>query len=462
MYAVLDVETTGGKYNKEGITDIAVFLFDGHDVVDQVISLVNPERPIQPFVERLTGITQNMVKHAPKFYQLAKRIVELTEGAIIVGHNVEFDYRMLRLEFQRLGYEFERETLDTIELSQKLIPGLEAYGLEKVCKALGISNSSRHRAEGDARATLELLRILLRKDHDKEIQSSAHAHTNDRDTRSGNPFETLLRNFSKSVGIYYLFDEKGKVIYLGRSNNLKNRINKHFLSTSPEAVKFQSEIASVEVEETGSELLSRIKEFIELDRLQPKYNHNQPHKNLPWLVTLDAELQVSVTKRIAESPVHYFNTEKEAYQSLNGFFKAKNANPKLELSPRFYEKGKKFVTWFEGTEKSKKLSKRTYQMWSYFKKDQLLIVKGKDAYEKGFVFIAKGQVLGYGYYQLNQQILDVTIFKNALVPVSPSPYLNALVKQQAEKGVLRAVPLEKEFVIALGKLPRPSKKKSSN
>jgi DNA polymerase-3 subunit epsilon len=456
MYAVLDVETTGGKFNKEGITDIAIFLFDGHTVVDQVISLVNPERPIQPFVERLTGIKESMVRHAPKFYQLAKRIVELTEGAIIVGHNVEFDYRMLRLEFERLGYPFERETLDTIELSQKLIPDLEAYGLEKVCKALGISNSSRHRAEGDARATLELLKILLRKDHDKSIQSSAHAHTNDRDSRSGNPFEMLLRNFSKSVGIYYLFNEKGEVIYLGRSNNLKNRINKHFLSNSAEAIKFQNEISSLEVEETGSELISRIKEFIELDRLRPRYNNNLPHKHLPWIVALDHAEQLTITKRNTATALNFFNTEKEAFVAINSFLKAKKGNPNLEVTSKLLHRGKRFLAWHE-LETEKKLSKRTWLNWSHFKKDQLLIVKGKDAYEKGFVFIGKGQVQGYGYYQLNQQILDVSIFKNALVPVTPSPFINALVKVQMEKGILRTVLLEKDFIAALGRLPRPKK-----
>ena len=99
MYAILDIETTGGQYNEEGITEIAIYKFDGHQVTDKFISLINPERAIQPFVANLTGINNNMLRNAPKFYEVAKRIVEITDGCILVAHNAQFDYRILRTEF---------------------------------------------------------------------------------------------------------------------------------------------------------------------------------------------------------------------------------------------------------------------------------------------------------------------------------------------------------------------------
>ena len=114
MYAIIDIETTGGKFNEEGITEIAIYKFDGHKVVDQFISLVNPEKPIQPFVVNLTGISNKMLINAPKFYEVAKRIVEITEGCIFVAHNTSFDYRILGTEFRRLGFDFKRETLCTV------------------------------------------------------------------------------------------------------------------------------------------------------------------------------------------------------------------------------------------------------------------------------------------------------------------------------------------------------------
>ena len=153
MYAVLDIETTGGKFNEEGITEIAIFRFDGEKIVDRFISLVNPERDIQPYVARLTGISPKMVKTAPKFPQIAKRIIEITEGAVLVAHNAQFDYRMLRTEYNRLGYDFERKSLCTVDLAKALLPDAEAYKLGKLVKSLGIAVAKRHRAEGDALAT---------------------------------------------------------------------------------------------------------------------------------------------------------------------------------------------------------------------------------------------------------------------------------------------------------------------
>jgi DNA polymerase-3 subunit epsilon len=126
-------------------------------VTDQFISLINPERDIQPFVVNLTGINSNMLRNAPKFYEVAKRIVEITENCILVAHNADFDYRILKTEFNRLGFPFKRKTLCTVELAQKLIPEMESYSLGKLARALGIAVSDRHRANGDALATIKII-----------------------------------------------------------------------------------------------------------------------------------------------------------------------------------------------------------------------------------------------------------------------------------------------------------------
>ena len=173
MYAILDIETTGGKYNEEGITEIAIYRFDGHEIVDQFSSLVNPERSIQPFVVNLTGINNQMLRSAPKFYEVAKRIIEITEDCILVAHNAKFDNRILTTEFDRLGYKYEKNTLCTVELSKKLIPDLPSYSLGKLVKSLGIPLTDRHRAQGDARATVTLFKMLLNKDTSKNIIEAA-------------------------------------------------------------------------------------------------------------------------------------------------------------------------------------------------------------------------------------------------------------------------------------------------
>ena len=129
MYAILDIETTGGKFNEEGITEIAIYRHNGREITDQFISLVNPEREIQPFVQKLTGINSKMLRSAPRFFEVAKRIIEITEDCLVVAHNADFDYRILRTEFKRLGYNFEKKSICTVSLSQELLSNMESYKL---------------------------------------------------------------------------------------------------------------------------------------------------------------------------------------------------------------------------------------------------------------------------------------------------------------------------------------------
>ena len=237
MYAILDIETTGGQYNEEGITEIAIYKFDGHEVIDQFISLVNPEKPIQPFVVKLTGINNAMLRSAPKFYEVAKRIIEITEGCVIVAHNASFDYRILKTEFRRLGFDFKKQTLCTVELAKKLIPGQESYSLGKLVRSLGIPMADRHRASGDALATVKLFKMLLVKDIEKEIVKSFIKT----EIKSGMSPKLLdiVENLPSKTGIYYIHNEKGDLIYIGKSKNIKKRVNQHFTGTSSKSKKIQ-------------------------------------------------------------------------------------------------------------------------------------------------------------------------------------------------------------------------------
>ena len=275
MYVVVDVETTGGKYGEEGITEIAIYKYDGLEITDQLISLINPERPIQPFVENLTGINERMLRNAPKFYEIAKRIVEITTDCVLVAHNASFDYRMLQTEFDRLGFDFERKTLCTVELSKKLIPDVESYKLGKLVRSLGIPLSDRHRAAGDARATLDLLKILLHKDGEKHIvKNLIKSHSN---TKKPKHLLKLLKTVPASMGVYYLHNSKGDVIYIGKSKNMKRRVNQHFSSSGKKQLRIQLETDSISVEETGSELIALLKELDEIKLHKPK--HNRVHKS---------------------------------------------------------------------------------------------------------------------------------------------------------------------------------------
>ena len=270
MYSILDIETTGGKFNEEAITEIAIHRFDGHKVVDSFISLVNPERDIQPYVQKLTGISPGMVLTAPKFYQLAKRIVEITEGSVIVAHNAQFDYRILRTEFRRLGYEFERKTLCTVDLSKRLIPEAESHSLGKLVRALGIPVSNRHRANGDALATLKLFQVLLNRDTEKEIlreviRAEQHGELSSRQLR-------LVESVPPDTGVYYLFNRDEELIYLGSSGDMRAAVNRHFTRQDRLARSLRKETREVQFERTGGELMARLKAFVETLGNSPLHN----------------------------------------------------------------------------------------------------------------------------------------------------------------------------------------------
>jgi len=171
LYSVIDIETTGNGFKGQKITEISIFIFDGQNIVDEFTTLVNPEQNIPPFITNLTGITNAMVRYAPKFYEIAQKVQELTKDTIFVAHNVNFDYNIIRDEFKSLGFDFKRKKLCTVRLSRKIIPELPSYSLGSICSTENIPINGRHRAKGDAEATTELFRRLIERDDNFIINS---------------------------------------------------------------------------------------------------------------------------------------------------------------------------------------------------------------------------------------------------------------------------------------------------
>jgi len=276
LYAIIDIETTGGKYNEEGITEIAIHKFDGMDIIDSFVSLVNPEKEIQPFVVNLTGINNKMLRNAPKFYEVAKRIVEITNGCVLVAHNSSFDYRILRTEFRRLGYDFDIPTLCTVELSKLLIPGLESYSLGKLCRNIGIPVSDRHRADGDALATVKLLKILLQKDKDKIIVKKTIKTGNKRDLSK--KLLTILEDLPLNTGVFYLHKYNGDILYIGKGKNIKKEVNNIFLRTTNRCRSLLKEMSSISFDITGSELIAQLRFNDEIENHKPRFNNKTKSK----------------------------------------------------------------------------------------------------------------------------------------------------------------------------------------
>lgn len=270
MYAIVDIETTGGKFNEEGITEIAIYKYDGHAIIDQFISLINPEKKIQDFVVKLTGINNKMLRNAPKFPEVAKRIIEITEDCILIAHNASFDYRILKTEYSRLGYSYARDTLCTVELSKKLILDEPSYSLGKLCRSLGIPVADRHRATGDAMATVKLFKLLLDKDLDKNILEKTIQFMDNRHHRL--KINGILDKLPEKEGVYYVHNKNGNIIFIGRGKNIKLEVNKLFLKDNKRAKKIRAIVDYVTYESSGSQLFTRLKYYLELDTVKPKYN----------------------------------------------------------------------------------------------------------------------------------------------------------------------------------------------
>jgi DNA polymerase III subunit epsilon len=279
MYAIIDVETTGGQAKYERITEIAIVLHDGERVVDTFSTLLNPERPIPWGITRLTGISDEMVADAPKFYEVAKRIVEITDNAIFVAHNVRFDYSFVKEEFERLGYPFSRKQLCTVRMARAAFPGLKSYSLSNLKQHFGIHAERSHRALDDTLATVELFERILAAQNGHSTIKKMVAHGIKESKLP--PAITLdrLHAVPEACGVYYLHDAQGEVIYVGKSINIRKRLFEHFADTSPKGEKMQTGVADMSWEVTGSELLALLLESGEIKRLQPHINRAQRIKN---------------------------------------------------------------------------------------------------------------------------------------------------------------------------------------
>lgn len=431
MYAILDIETTGGQFNEEGITEIAIYKFDGHEIVDQFISLVNPEKPIQPFVVKLTGINNAMLQSAPKFYEIAKRIIEITENCVVVAHNAQFDYRIMRTEFNRLGYDFQRQNLCTVELAKKLIPEQPSYSLGKLVRALGIPMADRHRASGDALATVKLFKMLLDKDLEKEIVKT---FIKTEIEKGLNPkLLDIVSELPSTTGIYYVHKENGDIIYIGKSKNIKKRVNQHFTGSSRRDKKIQKEVFTVTYEETGSELIALLKEAEEIKINKPAYNRALSKTVFPWSLyqekNKEGYLGLKLQKTDArKKEVASFATHVEAQSALfkitDKFVLCQKIN-QLEIV-------KTHCFPFElnqcngaciGQESPENYNIRVDDFLAnneYQRQNIIAIDRGRNLQERSAILIENGIFQGYAFFDLNYQVNNIEILRNIITPMKNS------------------------------------------
>jgi len=369
-----------------------------------------------------------MLKNAPKFYEVAKRIVEITEDCIIVAHNSDFDYRILKTEFRRLGFPFKRKTLCTVELSQQLIPNMESYSLGKLTRALGIPVSDRHRANGDALATVKLFKMLLNKDSDKKIIKQAVKV--EQKSKLAPNLKEIIEALPSETGVYYIHDANGDIIYIGKSNNIRKRITQHFTNKNSKSKKIQVKVAAVTYEKTGSELVALLKESEEIKANKPILNRalkrNQFTQGLYSFIDDNGyvNLRISPIKK-DDKPITTFTNRKSGISFLNKMVETYELCAKLcglekTVSSCFnYGIEECFGACIqnEQPELYNKRANAVIEKNTYDNKDMILIDRGRDIDEKSVILIEDGVFKGLGFFDLNHQINNREILESLITPM---------------------------------------------
>ncbi len=431
MYTIIDIETTGVNHQRDKITEIAVYVHDGSKVIDEFTTLINPERSIPHYITQMTGISDAMVAKAPRFFEVARKIVELTEGRVFVAHNAPFDYRFIQSEFKQLGYEFERETICTVRLSRKLIPGKSSYSLGNLCNDLGIRITDRHRAAGDALATVKLLELLL--SVNKSSDSDALSVIPNKKGLHPNLNLSILSKIPEDTGVYYLYDDRGVLIYVGKSVNIRHRIQQHLgTAKTVRAGEMRSRIADISYEITGSELIALLVETEEIKKSKPVFNRaGRRSGNQIGLFTYENGdgyicLMVKRMNSTDGMPLTTFTNADESRMFLDRLMEKYDlcqtlCNLYTSGGACFHYEIKKCFGACIGEEPADTYNTRAQKAIDSIglsTKSFLLFDKGRNNTEKSVVKVVNGKLIGYGFFDPNSVDGNISLLDDLLIACS--------------------------------------------
>lgn len=441
MYAIVDIETTGGYAAHHRITEIAIYHHDGIQLRESFHSLVNPGRNIPYYITGLTGITSEMVFSAPSFREIAEDVYKRLEGKVFVAHNAHFDYAFLKKEFEQAGIQWQTKKLCTVRLSRKIIPGLRSYSLGSLAESLGIEIRNRHRAGGDASATVQIFDQLLQRDRDNHILKALKKNSG----------ETILPpNLSKEVfdklptgcGVYYFHDARGNVIYVGKAVNIKKRIAGHFTGDAREwsRARIRNEIHDISYELTGNELIALILESQEIRKLWPKYNQAQKFRSEEWGIYEYEDrngfrrFSVNLVTR-GSHPLIRFTTKGDAWNFLWQKVRTYELCPKL--SGLQVAKGLCFEYQTGGchgacmgVETVKKYNKRAQQaMDSLHEKGNSVAIIGRGRHndEQSLVLVESGSYFGFGFFDREVAISNLESARQYVRKSTETPTVQNLI-----------------------------------
>ncbi len=447
MYAIVDIETTGGRTRLEKITEIAIYQHDGEKITGEFVSLVNPERNIPYFITNLTGITNEMVENAPKFYEIARNIIELTEERIFVAHNAKFDYSFIRQEFKSLGFNFRRSVIDTVTLCRKFFPGHRSYSLGNICRDLCIPINGRHRASGDALATASLFKMLIAKDFEISGKKSSLLINTKISKLNPKLDPAKINEIPEEPGIYYFYNEEGDLIYIGKSRNLHQRVCTHLSNNSSNrTMEMRDMIADVDWEVTGSELIAFLKESVEIKTNKPVYNRLQRRTSFRWGIFCFTDPHGYINFRYGQinkdkSPLSVFTSKESAKSKLASLVEQFCLCQKLaglydtDGACFQYNVGicRGACCGTEPPDEYNERAKKASEEFIFTRRNFFIIDKGRCEEERSAVKIINGRYAGYGYFNINEMGFGLTAIHDCIRSADENRDVHIILKQYMKR-----------------------------
>lgn len=447
LYAIVDIETTGGYAAANGITEIAVFISDGEKILDRFHTLLNPVYTIPKYVAALTGITNEMVEYERPFSSIADELFEMLNDKVFVAHNVNFDYSFVKHHLAQSGYDLNCKKLCTVRLGRQILPGAPGYGLGKICKHLGIEIEDRHRASGDALATATLFHHLLKCDTNGHVQSMLKVKSKEQ-FLPPNISANEIKKLPSQPGVYYFHDKKGKVIYVGKAKSLAKRVNSHFSNNKPNRQKqeFLKKIYNISYKTTATELMAFILESIEIKKLWPEQNRSQKRFDqaygLYYFEDRKGYIRLCIEKKKKNmQPLYTFNLLAEGHNLLRKLMLQFELCPKLcflqsENRPCQLLAENKCKGACEQLESAAKYNKRVNACINHLDNELpsfALIDYGLRQQEQSCILMEKGRFYGMGYLPADVTIQTIDELKFRITPYAENDYIRGLVYQHAAR-----------------------------